>query len=110
MEKVLRSCDRRRKVGRRDYAVLLLLARLGLRAGEVARLTLDDIDWRAGELVIRGKGARIDKMPLLQDVGEALTDYLLKGRPECSSRPQIQTRLAARPSTQHGDASAATRR
>jgi site-specific recombinase XerD len=86
VEQVLRSCDRRRKVGRRDYAILLLLARLGLRAGEVARLTLEDINWRTGELLVRGKGARIDKLPLLQDVGRALVDYLRKGRPECSSR------------------------
>ena len=83
---VLRSCDRRRKVGKRDYAILLLLARLGLRAGEVVRLTLDDLDWHAGELLVRGKGARVDRLPLLQDVGQALADYLQKGRPECSSR------------------------
>ena len=63
-----------------------MLARLGLRAGEVAQLTLEDIDWRTGELLVRGKGARIDKLPLLQDVGQALVDYLQKGRPECSSR------------------------
>jgi site-specific recombinase XerD len=86
VEKVLRSCDRRRKVGKRDYAILLLLARLGLRAGEVVRLTLDDLDWHAGELLIRGKGARVDRLPLLQDVGQALADYLQKGRPECPSR------------------------
>jgi site-specific recombinase XerD len=86
VERVLRSCDRRRKVGKRDYAILLLLARLGLRAGEVANLTLDDIDWRTAELLIRGKGARLDRLPLLEDVGQALTDYLRKGRPDCSSR------------------------
>lgn len=86
VEKVLRSCDRRRKVGKRDYAILLLLARLGLRAGEVAQLTLEDINWRTGELLVRGKGGRIDKLPLLQDVGRALVDYLREGRPECSSR------------------------
>jgi site-specific recombinase XerD len=86
VEKILHSCDRRRKVGKRDYAILLLLARLGLRAGEVAKLTLDDVNWRAGELLIRGKGPRVDKLPLLQDVGQALVDYLQKGRPECSSR------------------------
>jgi site-specific recombinase XerD len=85
-EKVLRCCDRRTKTGKRDYAVLLLLARLGLRGGEVAKLALDDIDWRAGELLIRGKGARMDKLPLLQDVGQALADYLRKARPHCSSR------------------------
>jgi site-specific recombinase XerD len=86
VEKILESCDRRCKVGKRDYAILLLLARLGLRAGEVAYLTLDDVDWRAGELLIRGKGARIDRLPLLEDVGKALVDYLRKGRPDCSSR------------------------
>ena len=86
VEQVLRSCDRRRKVGRRDYAILLLLARLGLRAGEVAQLTLEDINWRTGELLIHGKGTRIDKLPLLHDVGRALVDYLRKGRPECASR------------------------
>jgi integrase/recombinase XerD len=86
VEKVLLSCDRRRKVGKRDYAILLLLARLGLRAGEVVRLTLDDLDWHSGELLVRGKGARVDRLPLLRDVGQALADYLQKGRPECSSR------------------------
>lgn len=86
VEKVLESCDRRRKMGRRDYAILLLLARLGLRAGEVAHLTLDEIDWRAGELLIRGKGARVDRLPLPHHVGQALADYLQKGRPACSSR------------------------
>jgi site-specific recombinase XerD len=86
VEKVLRSCDRRHKVGRRDYAVLELLARLGLRAGEVANLELDDIDWIAGELLIRGKGNRVDRMPLLQEVGKALADYLKRGRPHCSTR------------------------
>jgi integrase len=65
VERVLRSCDRRRKIGKRDYAIFLLLARLGLRAGEVAQLTLEDIDWRAGELLVRGKGARVDRLPLL---------------------------------------------
>jgi integrase/recombinase XerD len=86
VEKVLRGCDRRTKVGKRDYAILLLLARLGLRSGEVAKLTLDDIGWAAEELLIRGKGARLDKMPLLQDVGEALADYLQNVRQHCSSR------------------------
>jgi len=86
VEKVLRCCDRRTKVGKRDYAILLLLARLGLRSGEVTKLTLDDIGWAAGELLIHGKGARLDKLPLLQDVGQALADYLRKVRPHCSSR------------------------
>lgn len=86
VEKLLRSCDRRHKVGRRDYAVLVLLARLGLRASEVANLDLDDIDWTAGELVIHGKGNRVDRMPLLQEVGKAMADYLKRGRPRCSTR------------------------
>ena len=86
VERVLRSCDRRTKVGKRDYAILLLLARLGLRAGEVARLTLDDIDWHAGQLLIRGKGPRVDRLPLPQDAGQALAAYLQRGRPDCSSR------------------------
>lgn len=86
VEKLLRRCDRRQKVGRRDYAILLLLARLGLRAGEVAGLELDDIDWTAGELLIRGKGSRVDRLPLLQDVGQAVVDYLQRGRPNGSTR------------------------
>jgi site-specific recombinase XerD len=86
VDKILHSCDRRRKVGKRDYAILLLIARLGLRAGEVANLSLDDINWRAAELQIRGKGARVDRLPLLDDVGKALADYLQKGRPDCATR------------------------
>jgi integrase len=77
---LLACCDRRTAVGRRDLAVLLLMARLGLRAVEVARLRLEDLDWRSGELVARGKGGRIDRMPLPRDVGAALADYLRHGR------------------------------
>jgi integrase/recombinase XerD len=76
VKKLLESCDRRRTVGRRDYAILLLLVRLGLRAGEVAALTLDDIDWRRGEIVVRGKGGRFDRLSLSADVGRALASYL----------------------------------
>ena len=86
VEMVLRSCDRRRKSGKRNYAIFLLLARLGLRANEIVRLSLDDIDWRAGELLIRGKGARVDRLPLLPEVGQAMADYLQNVRPTCSSR------------------------
>ena len=86
VEKVLRCCDRRKKVGKRDYAILLLFARLGLRAGEAACLTLEDIDWNAGELNIRGKGNRVDRLPLVQDVGKAIADYLEKARPRSASR------------------------
>ena len=78
---LLESCDRERPAGRRDFAILMLLVRLGLRRGEVAALELDDVDWRAGEIMIRGKGARIDRLPLPGDVGEALVDYLCDGRP-----------------------------
>lgn len=83
---LLRSCDRRTALGRRDYAVLITLLRLGLRAGEVARLRLDDLDWRAGELVVRGKGARQDRLPLPVEVGEALAAYLRRGRPGSDRR------------------------
>lgn len=73
-------------VGRRDHAVMLVLARLGLRAGEVAALTLDDLDWRAGEVIVRGKGDRIERLPLPVDVGEALVAYLRDGRPAGACR------------------------
>ena len=83
---VLGSCDRASAIGRRDYAILVVLARLGLRAGEVAGLQLEDIDWRAGDLLVRGKGSRIDRLPLPVDVGEALADWLQQGRPRCVDR------------------------
>jgi integrase/recombinase XerD len=78
--RLLSGCDRRRSVGRRDYAILMLLCRLGLRAGELAALTLDDIDWRHGEIVVRGKGNRHELMPVPVDVGEAVVSYLRRGR------------------------------
>jgi integrase/recombinase XerD len=84
--RLLRSCDRRSGTGRRDYAILVVLVRLGLRAGEVAALELDDIDWRRGELVVRGKGDRHERLPLPVDVGEALAGYLRRGRPRCEDR------------------------
>jgi integrase len=84
--RLLRSCDRRRAIGRRDHAVLLLLVRLGLRAGEVAGLRLDDIDWPAGEVLIRGKGRREDRLPLPADVGAALAHYLRTSRPRTTAR------------------------
>jgi site-specific recombinase XerD len=86
VEKILKSCDRRGSIGRRDYAILLLLARLGLRAGEVACLCLEDIDWHAGELCVHGKRARLDRLPLPQDVGQAIADYLKTRRPSGSAR------------------------
>ena len=92
---LLAACDRDTVVGRRDYAVILLLARLGLRATEVARLHLDDIDWHHGEITVRGKGHRDERMPLPAEVGEALVDYLMRSRP--TGAPEVRTVfLAAR--------------
>ena len=86
VERVLAHCDRSTAIGRRDYAIVLLLARLGLRAIEVATLTLEAIDWPNGCLTIRNKGGRWAPMPLPQQVGEAIVDYLLNGRPPCTDR------------------------
>lgn len=86
VQALLGTCDRYRAAGRRNYAIMLLLARLGLRAGEVAALRLEDIDWRAGELVVRGKGRRQDRLPLPADAGEAIAAYLRRGRPHTSRR------------------------
>jgi integrase/recombinase XerD len=79
--RTLECCDRRSVVGLRDYAILLLLARLGLRPCEVTALTLDDIDWRHGELVVRGKRNHHERLPLPADVGAAVASYLRRGRP-----------------------------
>ena len=86
IQKVLDSCDRKTAIGRRDYAVLLLLARLGLRAGEVVVLRLDDIDWDTGLITVKGKGRRVVQMPLPAEVGTAIADYLSTARPLCTSR------------------------
>jgi site-specific recombinase XerD len=86
IECLLKSCDQNTKVGQRDFTILLLLARLGLRAGEIVKMTLDDINWDVGELIIRGKGPRKDKLPIPYDVGEALAAYLQHGRPACPTR------------------------
>ena len=83
---LLASCDASTLAGRRDRAILTLLARLGLRAGEAAGLELDDLDWRAGEISIRGKGNRRERLPLPVDVGEALVAYLHGGRPRTGCR------------------------
>ena len=83
---LLGSCDRDTAVGRRDLAILTLLARLGLRAGEAAALTLDDLDWHRGEITVRGKGGRTGRLPLPADVGEAMADYLQHGRPRVACR------------------------
>jgi integrase/recombinase XerD len=83
---LLGSCDRRRDVGQRDYAILLVLLRLGLRASEVAGFTLDDIDWRAGQIVVHGKARHLDRLPLPDEVGEAIVGYLRRGRPRSPYR------------------------
>jgi site-specific recombinase XerD len=84
--RVLTQCDRHSILGRRNYAVLLLLARLGLRANEVRSLTLDDIDWRGGHLTLRGKSRGLEQLPLPVEVGKALAAYLAHGRPPSTSR------------------------
>ncbi|MQB02400.1 MAG: tyrosine-type recombinase/integrase [Actinobacteria bacterium] len=90
----LDSCDVATAVGRRDYAVLVLLARLGLRGAEAAALELDDVDWRGGEVAIRGKGRRLERLPLPVAVGEALAAYLTGGRPRCGAATVFVTARA----------------
>lgn len=86
VQQILQSCDRSAPSGRRDYAALLLLARLGLRAGELVHLRLEDINWSSGEVWVRGKSSREDRLPLPPDAGRALATYLQQDRPSCSSR------------------------
>jgi integrase/recombinase XerD len=91
IEALLAACDRDDPAGRRDYAVILLLARLGLRGGEAARLRLDDINWRAGEIGIRGKGGQYDVLPLPADAGAAIAAWLRDRRPALSFREVFTT-------------------
>jgi len=86
VQRVLAHCDRQTAVGCRDYAILLLLARLGLRAGEIVSLQLEDLDWETGCLNIRGKGGQASQLPLAVEVGEAIAAYLQQGRPPSTSR------------------------
>jgi integrase/recombinase XerD len=86
VEQVLASIDRKTAIGRRDYAILLILTRLGLRAGEIRALTLEDLDWQEGLITVRGKAGRFSQLPLPRDVGAAIADYLRHGRPTASSR------------------------
>ena len=92
---LLESCDIDTVNGRRDLAILLLLVRLGMRRGEVARLRLEDIDWRVGELRVQGKGARVERLPLPADVGEALAGYLRDGRPAGAGTRAVFMRVRA---------------
>jgi integrase/recombinase XerD len=95
VDALLASCDRSTVIGIRDLAILTVLARLGLRAAEVAALSLEDIDWRAGELVVRGKGARCERLPLPVDVGEAIVGYLRDGRPASALDRSVFVRVRA---------------
>lgn len=84
--RLLGGCDRSTPVGLRDYAILMLLARLGLRCGEIVAMRLDDFEWAAGEVVIHGKGRRDERLPLPAEAGDAVVDYLQMGRPRTESR------------------------
>jgi site-specific recombinase XerD len=86
VEQVLKSVNRKTAIGRRDYAILLILARLGLRAGEIRALTLEDLDWKEGLITVRGKAGRFSQLPLPKDVGAAIADYLRHGRTTSNSR------------------------
>lgn len=86
IERTLACCNRRSATGQRDYAILMLLARLGLRAGEIVSLELDDIRWEAGEISVCGKGSQRKRFPLPDDVGQAVAAYLTEGRAACNSR------------------------
>jgi site-specific recombinase XerD len=94
VQKVLDGCDRTTALGRRDYAILMMLAKLGLRADEVVTLTLDDIDWRSGEMLVRAKGRQRARMPMPPDVGAAVVAYLRDGRPTSSCRRLFLRTLA----------------
>ena len=95
VERLLSACDRRGRTGRRNFAMLMLLVRLGLRAVEVRSLELGDIDWRAGELLVRGKGNRFERLPLPAEVGQALAAYLQRGRPLTAQGRTVFVRIRA---------------
>jgi len=92
---LLDSCDRATVAGMRDFAIVTMLVRLGMRRGEIAALTLDDIDWRAGEIVVRGKGDRLERLPLPADVGEAVAVYLRDARPAGFAGREVFLRIKA---------------
>ncbi|MGY3413001.1 integrase [Bradyrhizobium sp. GM5.1] len=94
VQQVLDGCDRSTPMGLRDYTILMVLAKLGLRAGEVVAITLDDFDWSTGEILVHGKGRRTAVMPLRRDVGGALVAYLRQGRPTSTSRHLFLRMLA----------------
>src|SRR5262249_43917269 len=96
VQSVLDGCDRASAIGRRDYAILMILAQLGLRANEVATLTLDDIASRSGEMRVRAKGRQRARLPIPPDVGAAVVAYLRAGRPNSSCRRLFLRTLAPR--------------
>jgi integrase/recombinase XerD len=91
VEALIEGCDTGSAVGVRNRALLVMLARLGLRTAEAAALQLEDVDWRSGQILIRGKGNRVERLPLQQTVGEALAEYLARTRPACASRSVFLT-------------------
>jgi site-specific recombinase XerD len=102
VERLIASCDRASAVGRRDRAILLLLARLGLRAGDVAHLRLTDIDWKDASIQVCGKGHRHARLPLTQEVGQAIVAYLKKGRPRTNADTLfVSARAPIRPFTSY---------
>lgn len=113
VQALLASCDRNAVNGRRDFAILTLLARLGMRAGDVAALSLDDVNWRAGEITIRGKGDRRERLPLPADVGEMIAGYLHDRRSVAGERAlfvRVQAPRASMTSTAVGSVVAAAAR
>ena len=98
VQRLLDSCDISDPAVVRDYAILMLVARVGLRSIEAARLQLDDLDWRAGRIVLRGKASREDGIPLPADVGEALSAYLRQARPATGEPPGVSAAVPVRPS------------
>jgi site-specific recombinase XerD len=102
VERVIASCDRSSPVGRRDRAILLLLARLGLRAGDIVHLRLSDIDWKNASIQVCGKGRRQTRLPLTQEIGQAIVDYLQDGRPPSSADTVfVRCRAPFRPLRSH---------
>lgn len=111
VERILKSCDQSHPPGRRNYAILVLLARLGLRAGEVVRLTLDDLHWDTGEITVGGKGKRWDRLPLPADAGRALARYLKQERPRSASRRVfLRSKAPLLPLTRSGAITSVVRR
>lgn len=110
LARLIGACSSNGPMGKRDFAILKLLSLTGCRAIEVVRLTLDDIDWGRSEITIRGKCRRIDKLPLMHDVGAALADYIEHGRPKSNERRVfLSSRAPFRPISGSGNVSAIVR-